>query len=70
MKALPEIAQAVGYKMEVILDRAIRRGSDVVRARALGAKACMIGRAWLYGLAADGQPALNARLKSCEMKST
>jgi len=54
VQALPEIAEAVGDKLEVILDGGIRRGADVVRARALGAKACMIGRAWLYGLAAGG----------------
>jgi L-lactate dehydrogenase (cytochrome) len=55
VQALPEIAAAVGGKLEVILDGGIRRGADVVRARALGAKACMIGRAWLYGLASGGQ---------------
>jgi len=49
--ALPAIADAVGDRLEVVLDGGIRRGADVVRARALGAKACMIGRAWLYGLA-------------------
>lgn len=63
MQALPEIAQAVGDKMEVILDGGIRRGADVVRARALGAKACMIGRAWLYGLAAGGQPGVERALE-------
>lgn len=55
VRALPEIADAVGDRMEVILDGGIRRGADVVRAKALGAKACMIGRAHLYGLAAGGQ---------------
>jgi L-lactate dehydrogenase (cytochrome) len=63
VRALPEIAQAVGDKMEVILDGGIRRGADVVRARALGAKACMIGRAWLYGLAAGGQPGVERALE-------
>jgi L-lactate dehydrogenase (cytochrome) len=60
---LPEIAQAVGDKLEVILDGGIRRGADVVRARALGAKACMIGRAWLYGLASGGQPGVERALE-------
>lgn len=55
VQALPEIVQAVGDRMEVILEGGIRRGADVVRARALGAKACMIGRASLYGLASGGQ---------------
>jgi len=63
VQALPEIAAAVGDKLEVILDGGIRRGADVVRARALGAKACMIGRAWLYGLASGGQPGVERALE-------
>jgi L-lactate dehydrogenase (cytochrome) len=61
--ALPAIADAVGDKLEVVLDGGIRRGADVVRARALGAKACMIGRAWLYGLASRGQPGVERALE-------
>jgi isopentenyl diphosphate isomerase/L-lactate dehydrogenase-like FMN-dependent dehydrogenase len=45
----------VGDQIEVVLDGGIRRGSDVVKAVALGAKAAMIGRAYLWGLAANGQ---------------
>jgi pre-mycofactocin synthase len=45
----------VGDQVEVLLDGGIRRGSDVVKAMALGAKAVMIGRAYLWGLAANGQ---------------
>ena len=63
VQALPEIAEAVGDKLEVILDGGIRRGADVVRARALGAKACMIGRAWLYGLASGGQSGVERALE-------
>ena len=63
VQALPEIAEAVGDKLEVVLDGGIRRGADVVRARALGAKACMIGRAWLYGLASGGQPRVERALE-------
>ena len=63
VQALPEIAQAVGDRMEVILDGGIRRGADEVRARALGAKACMIGRAWLYGLGAEGQTGVERALE-------
>ncbi len=49
------VADAVGDQIEVLLDGGIRRGSDVVKALALGAKAVMIGRAYLWGLAANGQ---------------
>ncbi len=55
IRALPAIAAAVGEEIEVILDGGIRRGSDVVKAVALGARAVMIGRAGLWGLAANGQ---------------
>lgn len=56
IRALPAIADAVGDQIEVLLDGGIRRGSDVVKAVALGARAVMIGRAYLWGLAAEGQP--------------
>ena len=49
------IAQAVGGQLDVLMDGGIRRGSDVVKALALGARAVMIGRAYLWGLAANGQ---------------
>ena len=55
IRALPAIAEAVGDQIEVLLDGGIRRGGDVVKALALGAKAVMIGRAYLWGLAAAGQ---------------
>ena len=55
IRALQPIAEAVGDQIEVLLDGGIRRGSDVVKAVALGAKAVMIGRAYLWGLAANGQ---------------
>lgn len=53
--ALPAIVQAVGGKMTIFLDSGIRRGSDIVKARALGADAVLAGRAPLYGLAAAGE---------------
>jgi len=56
IRVLPAIAEAVGDDIEVLLDGGIRRGSDVVKAVALGARAVMIGRAYLWGLAANGQP--------------
>jgi pre-mycofactocin synthase len=55
IRALPAIAEAVGDEIEIVLDGGIRRGSDVVKAVALGARAVMIGRAYLWGLAAGGQ---------------
>jgi L-lactate dehydrogenase (cytochrome)/glycolate oxidase len=55
IRALPAIAEAVGSQIEVVIDGGIRRGGDVVKAVALGARAGMIGRAYLWGLAANGQ---------------
>ena len=55
IRVLPAVAEAVGSQLEVLLDGGIRRGSDVVKAVALGARAVMIGRAYLWGLAANGQ---------------
>jgi L-lactate dehydrogenase (cytochrome) len=60
VEVLPEVVDAVGDRTEVILDGGVRRGSDVVKALCLGARACMIGRPYLYGLAAAAQP-------GCEM---
>lgn len=55
IRVLPEVVAAVGDQIEIVMDGGIRRGSDVVKALALGAKAVMIGRAYLWGLAANGQ---------------
>jgi len=55
IRALPAVVDAVGDQIEIVLDGGIRRGSDVVKAVALGARAVMIGRAYLWGLAANGQ---------------
>ena len=52
---LPEIVDSVGSQMEIMFDGGIRTGMDVVRALALGAKSCMIGRAYAYGLGAGGE---------------
>jgi len=53
--ALPRIADAVGTDVEVMFDGGIRTGADIVRALALGARSCMIGRAYVYGLGAGGE---------------
>jgi heme/flavin dehydrogenase (mycofactocin system) len=55
IRCLQPVAAAVGDQIDVVLDGGIRRGSDVVKAVALGARAVMIGRAYLWGLAANGQ---------------
>lgn len=55
IRVLPSIAEAVGDQVEITLDGGIRRGSDVAKALALGARAVLIGRAYLWGLAVNGQ---------------
>ena len=55
ISTLPKIADAVGSDIEVLFDGGIRSGQDVMRALALGARACLIGRAYIYGLGAGGQ---------------
>jgi len=54
LDALPEVVEAVGDRAEVLLDGGVRRGTDVVKALALGARVVLVGRAALYGLAVDG----------------
>jgi L-lactate dehydrogenase (cytochrome) len=49
------VADAVGGRLEIVCDGGVRRGSDMVKALALGATACSVGRAYLYGLAAGGE---------------
>ena len=55
ISALPRIAEAVGNEIEVMVDGGIRSGQDVLRALALGARSCMIGRSYIYGLGAGGE---------------
>jgi L-lactate dehydrogenase (cytochrome) len=59
IRALPAVADAVDGRLEILLDGGIRRGSDVVKAVALGARGVMIGRAALWGLAANGEAGVN-----------
>ena len=56
LRVLPEVVAAVNGKVEVLMDGGIRRGSDIVKALCLGARAVLIGRAYAYGLAAGGGP--------------
>jgi (S)-mandelate dehydrogenase len=56
LDALPAIAGAVGRKMAVLLDGGVRRGADILKARALGAQAVLVGRATLFGVMAGGEP--------------
>ena len=63
ISALPHVMDAVDGNAEVILDGGVRRGTDIIKAIALGAKACMIGRPFLYGLAAMGRPGVMRALE-------
>jgi isopentenyl diphosphate isomerase/L-lactate dehydrogenase-like FMN-dependent dehydrogenase len=63
LRALPEVLAAVNGQAEVLMDGGIRRGSDIVKAMCLGARAVLIGRAYAYGLAAAGHPGVNRALE-------
>jgi len=63
LQSLVEVVDAVGNQVEVLVDGGFRRGEDVIKAIALGARAAMIGRAWAYGLAAAGEPGVDRVLK-------
>ena len=62
--ALPAVADAVGDRLDVIFDGGVRSGLDVVKAVALGAKGCLIGRAWVYALAALGEAGVTRMLQT------
>jgi 4-hydroxymandelate oxidase len=61
--ALPDVSEAVGGRIEVLMDGGVRRGTDVLKALALGARAVLIGRPYLWGLAADGEAGVRAVLE-------
>lgn len=63
MQVLPQIMEAVGDRAEVLVDGGFRRGSDVVKAIALGARAAMVGRPWFFGLAAGGAHGVRQTLR-------
>ena len=63
LAALPEVVVAVGDQMEVLVDGGIRRGADIVKALALGARAVMLGRGYAYGMAAAGEAGIDRALE-------
>jgi len=71
-RALPAIAEAVGDRLTVLADSGVRSGADVVRLLALGARAVLIGRCWIYALAARGQAGVTQLLEllASEMRTT
>jgi L-lactate dehydrogenase (cytochrome) len=64
LRALPEVAAAVGDRCVVLLDGGIRRGGDVMKAISLGAKAVLLGRPWMYALAGAGQAGIERLLQN------
>ncbi|MBV9624765.1 MAG: alpha-hydroxy-acid oxidizing protein [Acidobacteria bacterium] len=63
IRALPKVLAAVGGQVEVLMDGGVRRGSDIVKALAIGARAVLVGRAYAYGLAAAGQAGVQRALE-------
>ena len=63
VRVLPEVIQAVGDRIEVLMDGGIRRGSDIVKARCLGARAVLIGRAYAWALGAAGGPGVTRAIE-------
>jgi L-lactate dehydrogenase (cytochrome) len=63
LRVLPEVRNAVGDRIEVLMDGGIRRGSDIVKALCLGARAVLTGRAYIYGLAAAGEEGVSRALE-------
>ena len=70
VRVLPEIVDAVGTSAEVLFDGGVRRGGDVVKALALGARAVLVGRAYLYALAASGQKGVEQILDALRAEMT
>ena len=69
LDALPEVVEAVGDRLAVLMDGGIRRGADVVKALALGAQAVLAGRPPLWGLAAGGADGVAARARAAPRRA-
>lgn len=63
LRALPEVVRAVGGKTEILMDGGVRRGTDIVKALAMGARAVLCGRAYAYGLAAAGEAGVSRAIE-------
>jgi L-lactate dehydrogenase (cytochrome) len=63
LRALPEVVKAVGKQTEILMDGGIRRGSDIVKALCVGARAVLVGRAYAYGLAAGGEAGVSRAIE-------
>jgi isopentenyl diphosphate isomerase/L-lactate dehydrogenase-like FMN-dependent dehydrogenase len=63
LRILPEVVEAVGGRIDVLLDGGVRRGSDIVKALCLGARAVLVGRAYAYGLAAGGEAGVSRAIE-------
>jgi isopentenyl diphosphate isomerase/L-lactate dehydrogenase-like FMN-dependent dehydrogenase len=63
LEVLPEVAEAVSARAEVLMDGGVRRGTDVIKALSLGARAVLVGRPVLWGLAVDGQSGVEQVLR-------
>jgi isopentenyl diphosphate isomerase/L-lactate dehydrogenase-like FMN-dependent dehydrogenase len=63
LRALPEVVKAVGGQAEVLMDGGVRRGTDIVKALCMGARAVICGRAYAYGLAAAGEAGVNRAIE-------
>jgi L-lactate dehydrogenase (cytochrome) len=63
IRALPEVVNAINGRIDVLMDGGVRRGSDIVKALCLGARAVLIGRAYAYGLAAAGEAGVTRALE-------
>ncbi len=68
--ALPRVAERVDGRMAVLMDGGVRSGLDILKAVALGADACLIGRAWAYALAAQGETGVRNMLQTLRKELT